>query len=311
MRRALLLLLPLLACNRGGGQFHGWAEADEVRVAPVGTGILETLSVERGQHVDAGTPLFAQDAAAERAARDQAASKLAQAQAQLQNLEAGGRAADLDAAQAQVAEARNELSLYRTDLQRTEELAAGGAATRQQLDRARSITAQSADRLRAAEARLRSLQTSVGRNQEILAQRATVQMAQAGLAEAEWHLQQRSAAAPASGLIVDTFYRPGEMVPAGSAVLSLLPPGALRVRFFVPESELGRLPMGTKVRVTCDGCPAPLEATVSYVSPSPEFTPPVVFTGEARTKLSFLIEARSAALDALHPGQPLDVAVAQ
>jgi HlyD family secretion protein len=309
MRLPLLLLLPAVACSRSGDTFHGWAEADEVRVGPLGTGILQTLSVERGQRVDAGTPLFAQDSAAERAARDQAAAKLAQAQAQLQNLEAGGRASELDVAQAQVREARTALQLARADLQRSEELAAGGATTRQQLDQARSVAAQSADRLHAAEARLRTLQTSVGRVQEIVAQRAAVDSARAALAEAEWRLQQRSAVAPASGLVVDTFYRPGEVVPAGSAVLSLLPVGALRVRFFVPETELGRLPVGARVRVTCDGCPAPLEATVSYVSPSPEFTPPVVFTGEARHKLSFLVEARSAALDMLHPGQPLDVTV--
>lgn len=311
MRALSLLLLVLLGCSRGPGTFHGWAEADEVRVAPLSTGILEVLSVERGQGVDAGTPLFAQDSTAERAARDQAAAKLAQAQAQLQNLEAGGRASDLDAAQAQVGEARSALVLARLDLQRTEELAAGGATTRQQLDRARSSAAQSADRLRAAEARLRSLQTSVGRVQEIVAQRAAVESARATLAEAEWRLQQRGAVAPSSGRVVDTFYRAGELVPAGSAILSLLPVGSLRVRFFVPESELGRLPVGTAVRVTCDGCAAPLEAKVSYVSPSPEFTPPVVFTGEARNKLSYLVEARSAALEALHPGQPLDVAVAR
>ena len=309
MKWLSLSLGLLLGCNRGATTFHGWAEADEVRVAPLGTGILEVLSVERGQGVDAGTPLFAQDAAAERAARDQAAARLAQAQAQLQNLEAGGRADELDAAQAQVREARSALGLAGADLRRTEELAVSGASTRQQLDRHRSVAAQSAERLRAAEARLRSLQTSVGRIQEIVAQRAAVDSARAALAEAEWRLQQRSAVARTGGLIVDTFYRPGEMVPAGSAVLSLLPVGALRVRFFVPAPQLGRIPIGARVRVTCEGCPGPLEAQVSYVSPSPEFTPPVVFSGEARNKLSYLVEARSAALDVLHPGQPLDVVV--
>src|SRR5262249_2883746 len=240
-----------------------------------------------------------------------------QAQAQLQNLEAGGRAADLDAAQAQVAEARNELSLYRIDLQRTEELAAGGAATRQQLDRARSITAQSADRLRAAEARLRNLQTSVGRVNEIVAQRAAVEAARAALPGAEWRLPEGRPSPPPRAVGVEDFYPPrggvalarGRMSRAGAAVVSPPQAGALRVPFFVPQPELGRIPVGAQVRVTCDGCSAPLEATVSYVPPSPEFPPPVVFTGEARSKLSFLVEARSAALDALHPGQPLDAVV--
>ncbi len=78
--------------------------------------------------------------------------------------------------------------------------------------------------------------------QEIEAQRAATEMARAALAAAEWKLQQRTAAAPAAGRVVDTYYRTGEMVPAGAAVLSLLPDGALRVRFFVPEPQLASRP---------------------------------------------------------------------
>ncbi|HUM11601.1 MAG TPA: HlyD family efflux transporter periplasmic adaptor subunit [Myxococcaceae bacterium] len=307
---ATLALAVLLAgCTRTDGVFHGWAEADETRVAPLTTGILTRLAVERGQTVDAGTLLFAQDCDAERAARDEAASRLAQAQALLANLEAAGRATDLDAALAQVREAKSALELARADLGRTEQLAKEGASTQQRLDLARSNAEQSAARLRSAEARLRSLQISVGRVQEIQAQRAAAEMARAALASAEWKLQQRSAAAPAPGRVLDTYYRAGEMVPAGAAVLSLLPDGALRVRFFVPEPQLASVRLGAPVRVRCDGCPGPLDAQVSYVSPKPEYTPPVVYAGDARSKLVYLVEARSSALQGLHPGQPLDVQV--
>ncbi|HZJ54056.1 MAG TPA: HlyD family efflux transporter periplasmic adaptor subunit [Myxococcaceae bacterium] len=301
----------LAGCSRPEGAFHGWAEADETRVAPLTTGTLTRLAVERGQRVDAGTLLFTQDADAERAARDEAAARLARSQAQLANLEAGGRATELDAALAQVREARSALELAQSDLRRTEQLAREGASTQQRLDLARSNAEQSAARLRSAEARLRTLQIPVGRVQEIEAQRAGTEMARAALASAEWKLQQRSAVAPASGSVVDTYYRTGEMVPAGAAVLSVLPDGALRVRFFVPESQLSSVQIGAPVRVTCDGCPGPLDAQVSYVSPKPEYTPPVVYAGDARSKLVYLVEARSSALQGLHPGQPLDVRVAR
>ncbi len=307
---ATLALAVLLAgCTRTDGVFHGWAEADETRVAPLTTGILTRLAVERGQSVDAGTLLFTQDADAEHAARDEAAAKLAQAEALLANLEAGGRASELDAALAQVREAKSALALAQADLRRTEQLAKEGASTQQRLDLARSNAEQSAARLHSAEARLRSLQISVGRLQEIQAQRAATEMARAALASAEWKLRQRSAAAPAPGRVLDTYYRAGEMVPAGAAVLSLLPDGALRVRFFVPEPQLASIRLGAPVRVRCDGCPGPLEAQVSYVSPKPEYTPPVVYAGDARSKLVYLVEARSSALQGLHPGQPLDVQV--
>ena len=172
-------------------------------------------------------------------------------------------------------------------------------------------TDQAAARLRNAEARLRSLRIPVGRVQEIQAQRAATEMARAALANAEWKLGQRSAEAPATGRVLDTYYRVGEMVPAGAAVLSLLPDGALRVRFFVPEPQLSSVQIGAPVRVTCDACPRPLDAQVSFVSPKPEYTPPVVYAGDARSKLVFLVEARSPALQGLHPGQPLDVQVAR
>jgi HlyD family secretion protein len=308
---AAWVVLALAGCARDDSRFHGWAEADETRVAPLTTGTLTRLAVERGQTVDAGTLLFTQDCDAERAARAEAAAKLAQAEAQLANLEAGGRAADLDAALAQVREAKSALELAQADLRRTDQLAREGAATQQRLDLSRSTEEQSAARLHSAEARLRSLQISVGRVQEIEAQRAATEMARAALASAEWKLQQRSAAAPATGRVVDTYYRSGEMVPAGAAVLSLLPDGALRVRFFVPEPRLPSIQIGAPVRVTCDGCSGTLEAQVSYVSPKPEYTPPVVYAGDARSKLVYLVEARSAALQGLHPGQPLDVQVAR
>jgi HlyD family secretion protein len=291
------------------GVFHGWAEADEIRVAPLTTGTLTRLAVERGQTVDAGTLLFTQDCDAERAARNEAAAKLAQTEALLANLEAGGRATELDAALAQVREAKAALELAESDLRRTEQLAKEGASTQQRLDLARSNAEQAAARLRSAEARLRSLQIPLGRVQEIQAQRAATEMARATLASAEWKLQQRSAAAPAPGRVLDTYYRAGEMVPAGAAVLSLLPDGALRVRFFVPEPQLASVRIGAPVRVRCDGCSGPLDAQVSYVSPKPEYTPPVVYAGDARSKLVYLVEARSSALQGLHPGQPLDVQV--
>ena len=151
----------------------------------------------------------------------------------------------------------------------------------------------------------------MGRIQEIEAQRAATEMARSALASAEWKLQQRTGSAPAPGRVLDTYYRTGEMVPAGAAVLSLLPDGALRVRFFVPEPQLSSVRLGAPVRVTCDGCPGPLDAQVSFVSPKPEYTPPVVYAGDARSKLVYLVEARSSALQGLHPGQPLDVQVAR
>jgi HlyD family secretion protein len=89
----------------------------------------------------------------------------------------------------------------------------------------------------------------------------------------------------------------------------LLPPANIKVRFFVGEAELAGVRAGDRVSVTVQGLPAPLEATVSYLSPQPEYTPPVLYNRDNRAKLVYMVEAvfaQGAAAD-LHPGQPVDV----
>ena len=92
-------------------------------------------------------------------------------------------------------------------------------------------------------------------------------------------------------------------------MVSLLPPGKIKVRFFVPEASLGSLKMGQNVTLTCNGCGEAINAVVSFISPQAEFTPPVIYSQDSRTKLVFYVEARPAADQAtrLHPGQPVDV----
>jgi HlyD family secretion protein len=110
-------------------------------------------------------------------------------------------------------------------------------------------------------------------------------------------------------LVFDIMYRAGEWVPAGSPVVRMLPPGNVKVRFYVPEAAVGALSPGRQVRIHCDGCAADISAAVSFVSDQAEYTPPVIYSNERREQLVFLIEARPAPADALklHPGQPVEV----
>ena len=321
LRRALVVVAVLvvgvggwwwLTRPRGPAPYAGYLEAEYVKVAPVQSGLLTELSVSRGQTVQAGAPLFAQDETGDRAARDEAAHRLQQAEAMLSNLQGKGRVTDIEAAQATVQEARAAADLARDDLRRGEELKKDGAITMQRMDELRANEQQAKARLATAEARLNTLRASVGRADEILAQRATVDAARAAVESASWRLSQRRVTAPVAGLVTDTIFRPGEQVNAGMPVVSLLPPQNLLVRFFVPEPDLPALRVGSTVDVSCDLCPAGLTATVSFVSPQPEYTPPVIYSESLRGKLVFLVEARPAAaasLTVLKPGQPVDVRV--
>lgn len=304
------ILLALAGCDRSPpDSWQGYIEGEYVLLASPYAGQLLKLWVRRGDRAEAGKPLFGLEQENERAARTEAEQRVRSAEARLANLKAGRRAPEIEALRAEVVQTRAALALSNSQLRQQEKLFKDGFNSQARLDEAKSAHARDAARLSEAEAQLRNALQPVGRDSERKAAEGEVAAAQAALAQAAWRLEQKSVAAPASGLVQDTFYAEGEWVPAGKPVASLLPPGNVKARFYVAETALGRLPIGKEVDIRCDGCPAPIAAKVTYISSQAEYTPPVLYSKEARGKLLFLVEARPAAADGakLRPGQPVDV----
>jgi HlyD family secretion protein len=96
-------------------------------------------------------------------------------------------------------------------------------------------------------------------------------------------------------------------VPAQRPVLSIMPPGNMKLRFFVPETELPKLSIGDEVKVTCDNCANDLTAKIYFIATSAEYTPPVIYSLDERSKLVYLIQARPSRPDSLRVGQPISV----
>jgi HlyD family secretion protein len=138
---------------------------------------------------------------------------------------------------------------------------------------------------------------------------AALRTAQARLNTAQTRLLRRKLVSPVTGAVQQVYFRPGEMAPAGRPVLALLPPGNLKLRFFVPEAVLPQIAYGDRVTVHCDGCAGDITARVSFISRTAEFTPPVIYSLQERSKLVFLIEALPDAPEKLRVGQPIDVAL--
>jgi HlyD family secretion protein len=90
--------------------------------------------------------------------------------------------------------------------------------------------------------------------------------------------------------------------------VSLLPQEAVKLRFFVPEPVVALAQPGTTVTFTCDGCGEARQAVITSVASVPEYTPPVIYSQEARSKLVFRVEARPASPSGLLPGLPVAVA---
>ena len=307
--RLVPALLALAACSPDvPAPLQGYVEGEYVRVAAPIAGTLVKLETRRGQVVDIGTPLFALEAESEDAGRREAEARVRQAGANRDNVRSARRPTEIASVRAQLAQAEATAAFSEKELARQLDLVAKGFVSRQAADSARAT--RDRDRDRVAEMRNTLATTAAGaRPDELRAAEADVKASEEALAQADWKLRQKSVAATAKGVVADTLFVQGEWVAAGAPVVSILPPGNVKVRFFVPEPRLGAIKVGQRIEVACDGCGAAIGATVGFVAPQAEYTPPVIYSKDSRAKLVFLVEARASEADSarLHPGQPVDV----
>jgi HlyD family secretion protein len=136
---------------------------------------------------------------------------------------------------------------------------------------------------------------------------SALRVAEARVNTSQTRLARRSGFAPVSGTVQQIYFREGEMAPAQRPVLSIMPPGNMKVRFFVPETELPKLAISDEVRVACDNCAGDLTAKIYFIATMAEYTPPVIYSMDERNKLVYLIQARPSRPDSLRVGQPISV----
>jgi HlyD family secretion protein len=153
------------------------------------------------------------------------------------------------------------------------------------------------------------LKRAVGSQKTFDDAEAAMRSAEARLNSAKTRLERRRIASPVAGTVQEVYFRAGEMVQPGRPIVSILPPGNVKVRFFVPQATLPTVHIGDRIEVRCDGCNGSLMARVSFISAQAEFTPPVIYSQEERARLVFRIEARPEQPKNLRVGQPVSVAL--
>ncbi|MGE0845208.1 MAG: HlyD family secretion protein [Flavobacteriaceae bacterium] len=317
MKRVILLALAAVAVAAGvffwnGGPaaptgYRGWVEADLLFIGPDEPGRVERVDVAEGDTVSEGQPLFAMEADIQQADLEAAEAAVEQARATLERVTAAQkRPEEIAILQAQKQRAEAAIEASRKEYERALALVERGISTNARLDQARA--AYEADQAGLAEitrqidfARLSS------RSEDIQAARQGVREAEARLAQARTRLAHRSVEAKADAVVQEIYFRPGEIAPTGRPVISLLTPGNLKLRFFVPEPEIQKLSLGQRVSVTCDGCPGGLGGRIVFLAREAEFTPPVIYSLEERSKLVFRAEAVPDDASALRIGQPVGV----
>jgi HlyD family secretion protein len=155
------------------------------------------------------------------------------------------------------------------------------------------------------------LKTSSGTQKTADDADAALRTAQARLNSAQTRLTRRKVFSPVTGSIQQIYFRGGELVAAGKPIVAMLPPSNLKVRFFVNEASLPNIKLGEPVTITCDGCQGGIAAKITFIARSSEFTPPVIYSMEERSKLVFMIEARTDRPERLRVGQPVSVALGE
>jgi HlyD family secretion protein len=306
---AAVAMLVLAGCShKQVSSYQGYIEGKFVYVASPMSGRLDHLSVTRGEEIGAGQPLFAFDGEPETDEVRQAENRLRSSRSKLADLETGKRPAEIDVTRAQLMQALADKRKSDQILVSNEAQFRAGGVPQTDLINAHGAAEASSARVQELEATL-AVDALPAREQQIKAQQNQVATDLASLAEAKWNLQQKGIVSPRKGLVFDTLYREGEWVAAGNPVVQLLPPENLEIRFFVPEPVMGKLRLGQNIRVTCDGCSANFGATIAFISPQNEYTPPVIYSNENRSKLVFMVTANPSVQKAadLHPGQPVEV----
>ncbi|MHA7968075.1 HlyD family secretion protein [Rhizobium sp. CAU 1783] len=304
-----LIAVPFYLGNHAERPYQGWIEADLLFIGPESAGRLATVTVAEGDAVEKGKLLFATEDTAARAlvAAKEASYEALQAQHDLA-VAAQKRPEEITILKASERQAEAQLSLSEQELNRMRALADSGTATRANLDAA--IAAEAANR--AALDNIRGQIALAGlpaRSETIRQAERTMEAAKADLASARDALERLSVEAPVGGSVQTLYYKAGEVVPAGRPVVALLAPDAVRIRYFVAETDITRFALGQTVNVSCDGC-ATTAAKVSFISGEAEYTPPEIYSLEERAKLVYRVEAIPEHPEKLRIGMPVDVTMA-
>lgn len=298
---ATLVLVPRL--NRSN-VLTGYVEGEPLYLAAPVSGAVAQVHVQRGDRVKAGDKLFVVDPKQVAAQRRQAQAEVGAAQAQAQDARKGLRPLELAVYDANIAAAEARARDAAADMRRIEPLVRQGVYAPARLDDVRAAL-QTANAQLAAARRQRDAAALGAREGQVQTADSRLAQAEAGLSAADARLSELAPLAPSDGRVEEVFFQPGEWSVANQPVVSLLPDDRIKLRFFVPEKSLAAYRPGSVVRFACDGCAQGLTAKVTFVSPRPEFTPPVIYSREARDRLVYMVEARPSAR--LNPGQPVDV----
>ena len=306
------IVIVTLWSRAGADEFieaSGTVEATEADLGFQTPGRIDSIWPREGDRVAAGNALAWLDQAELLARRHQVRAQVATAQARLTELERGFRSEEIAQGRAAARAAEQRLEDARRDLERTRQLFEGGAVSRQQLDNARTAATVAESEWQRASEQLDILERGP-RQEQIAAQRAVLAQAHAAVAQLDATIANTIVRSPMDGIVTVRHREPGEIVGAGTPVLTVMNPDDRWIRIYVRGDRVGRLGLGLPAAITADAFPDRVyEGEVTFIASEAEFTPRNVQTTEERVKLVYRVKVRvtgDPSFD-LKPGLPADV----
>lgn len=297
------------ATDDGSLVASGTVEATDAQLGFQMPGRIAVLQPREGEAVVAGAEIARLDAAELEARRAQAVAAVTVAEAVLAEVEAGSRREEIAQARAALAAADERVADATRDRDRAAELLAGKALTREAFDKTASAVETATAQREGAREALKLVEKGP-RPERIATARAALAQAEAAVATVDAGLAQTRLVAPFAGVVTVRHREPGEIVGAGSPVVTLTDLGDRWVRIYVPENRLGAVRLGQAASITADTFPGrTYDGEVAFLASEAEFTPKNVQTTEERVRLVYAVKVRISG-DAAHelkPGLPADV----
>lgn len=270
----------------------GTVETTEADLGFQVPGRIDSLAVVEGDSVRAGAQIAWLDRRELTARFQSAEAQERAARARLSELERGSRVEEVAQGRANLAAAEQRLADAERSLGRTRRLHDGGAVSQEQLDRETTQTEVLRSQYQTAKEQLALLQAGP-RPETIAAQRALVQQTAAAVRQAQAAIDNGVIVAPFNGVVSVRHREAGEVVGAGSPVLTVRNPNDRWVRIYVREDEVGRLTIGQRASLTADAYPdRTYGGTVVFIANEAEFTPRNVQTTQERVKLVYRVKVR-------------------
>lgn len=260
----LIFSQPELPPGFAGG--NGRLEAKQIDIAAKYPGRIKEVLTDEGYTVDAGQIVARMDT-------EPLEAQLRAAEAKIREAQDNRRTA-----LAEVALKLSELVYADKQYGRSKELVTRGAVSEQErdVDRARAEVARSA---------------WIGAKAQAVRTQSAIDAATAEAERLKAEIKDSILTAPVRGRIQHRLAEPGEVLPAGGKVLTMLDLSDVYMYVFLPESAAGKIALGSQARILLDAAKEyPIRATVTYVSPSAQFTPKTVETAEERHNLTFRVK---------------------